>query len=358
MGQALTLNRASLVHLAPELWGERVVEALSGKSPPATIPREHLIFPQPARLVVVEEATAPSWSELEGARVLVDARPDEAARWPSLGQVAFAFFGAMAVTLALASLVPMGRGVLRSAMASLPPAPAAMPAALLLELPLEPDNDRFLDAAATIEPMEAAETVTIKLVEEEKAAASLIEVPLAESLAIEPSADEAPAVEAPRELRVARAPLAERRDNEERSELEGRSDPAPASSRGGLRRGAVDESAGVHAQGDTRARVGGGSLVFEREALRLPQSLSRGQVAIGLRRVAPMVSNCVTDAPRTTSVALTIEGASGRVTAARLSGPLAGTSEGRCVERALRQARFSRFADPAVALASYPLVLR
>ena len=72
-----------------------------------------------------------------------------------------------------------------------------------------------------------------------------------------------------------------------------------------------------------------------------------------------MVRNC-TDlaAPRTAPVSLTVHGDTGRVTGVQLRGPLAGTSEGDCIERALERARFPRFADPSHRVSSYPLVLR
>lgn len=355
-GPEILGRRSSLVHLAPEFWGERVAEQRGGKPPPATIPRERLAFPQRAQLVIVEDEEPPEWPEVDhpvdGAGLSDSPGKVDTGEWPSAGQVALAFFGALAVTLALASLVPVGRGLVRSALASLPPMPAAMPAALLAELPLEGGEDRFLEVSATIEPMAQAETFTIKLIEGEKADATVVEEPREEPEA-EPTAaavedDEEPARAARRLRRHARRATTEQ--------------PAAASSprrarpqRSGLRRDTAAQRSRDTANGD---RVGGAALVFERERLELPQTLSRGQVRIGLRRVSSMITNCVVDTSRTAPLSLTIEGRSGRVTAARLSGVLAGTAEGRCVERALSRARFPRFADSALELRGFPLVLR
>jgi hypothetical protein len=89
----------------------------------------------------------------------------------------------------------------------------------------------------------------------------------------------------------------------------------------------------------------------------LPQTLSRAQVASGLRSVAHLARNCGIDQD-TVRVTLTIDGATGQVREASLGGALTETIEGRCVTRAVQRARFPRFDEASLSVASFPLVLR
>jgi len=98
--------------------------------------------------------------------------------------------------------------------------------------------------------------------------------------------------------------------------------------------------------------------MFMRRDELMPRSPTTVQVRVGLRGVARLIRNCSPDGPRQAPLTLTISGDTGRVSAVRLGGPLGGTLEGDCVERALGRARFPRFAEPTHQLSSYPLVLR
>jgi hypothetical protein len=75
----------------------------------------------------------------------------------------------------------------------------------------------------------------------------------------------------------------------------------------------------------------------------LPETPPRDDVVRALRSVAGRVSACGGGARGVATTTLTLDGATGRVTAARVTGPFAGTAVGSCVARAVRGARFPRF---------------
>lgn len=89
----------------------------------------------------------------------------------------------------------------------------------------------------------------------------------------------------------------------------------------------------------------------------LPATLDRAQLVQGLRDVTRLARNC-SDTLDRAPVSFTIEGATGQVRSARIRGPLAGTAEGLCVERALQGAQFSRFTEPLQTVSSYTLIIR
>ncbi len=133
-------------------------------------------------------------------------------------------------------------------------------------------------------------------------------------------------------------------------------------------------SADSHVEKFTRARAGASepstarrsasadgdkAMVFSRDDLEIPRSLTCGQVSSGLRAVARQVRNCAQGEPdRLVRVSLTIRGESGRVVDASVLGYLGGTTSGACITRALRRARFPRFREQELELHAYPLVLR
>jgi len=101
------------------------------------------------------------------------------------------------------------------------------------------------------------------------------------------------------------------------------------------------------------------SMVFDRNELEVPSTLTRGQVNAGLRRVSRLVRNCSRSTPdRSVRVDMVIRGATGRVGDVRVRGFLGTTTAGACVTRALGRARFPRFQDPELSIDGYPLVLR
>jgi hypothetical protein len=87
------------------------------------------------------------------------------------------------------------------------------------------------------------------------------------------------------------------------------------------------------------------------------QSLSRSQVSYGLRQVAPAVRRCSLGEERTVRVDVTIDGDTGRVVAANVSGPDGGTSTGSCIARAVRTATFPRFDGDDLNVRGFPYVL-
>lgn len=82
---------------------------------------------------------------------------------------------------------------------------------------------------------------------------------------------------------------------------------------------------------------------------------SRAEIMAEMRRITPTVTRCVR-APGLATVSLRIEGSSGRVTRATVSGEHAGTSAGSCIARVVRSARFARFARESLEV-SYPFWL-
>lgn len=90
----------------------------------------------------------------------------------------------------------------------------------------------------------------------------------------------------------------------------------------------------------------------------LRESPSLAEVAAALGPTRSLLRNCVSDETSALTVDLAVEGATGRVWSARVLGPLAGSAEGRCVERALGTAQFPTFSDPSFVLRSYAIRLR
>ncbi|MEM6961884.1 MAG: GYF domain-containing protein, partial [Myxococcota bacterium] len=75
----------------------------------------------------------------------------------------------------------------------------------------------------------------------------------------------------------------------------------------------------------------------------LPEAPDRPAVLSALTRVAPQVAACGNGQHGTAFAAVTVSGASGRVTNVQVTGEFAGTAVGSCVARAVRGARFPRF---------------
>jgi hypothetical protein len=91
----------------------------------------------------------------------------------------------------------------------------------------------------------------------------------------------------------------------------------------------------------------------------IPRTLSRYQVTDALRQVSLLVRNCgVASSPDVALVDVVVSGSTGRVVGATVREPLRRTSEGRCISRAVRQARFPRFQDEALNVPAFPFVLR
>jgi hypothetical protein len=92
------------------------------------------------------------------------------------------------------------------------------------------------------------------------------------------------------------------------------------------------------------------------------QPPTRAQLVEALRAVAPLVLNCGSGAEAAVSrevrVDATFGGETGRVSRVTVVGPLAGTAEGACVERAVRRARVPTFGGDEVDVASYPFRIR
>jgi hypothetical protein len=75
----------------------------------------------------------------------------------------------------------------------------------------------------------------------------------------------------------------------------------------------------------------------------LPEMPSRDAVLRALRGASDEVAACAPGDAGTATVRVVIEGATGRVRSATVSGDLAGTEAGSCVARAVRDVRFERF---------------
>ena len=95
--------------------------------------------------------------------------------------------------------------------------------------------------------------------------------------------------------------------------------------------------------GGARARPSGGSSGASES---LPDTPPRDAVGTTLRSVEGAVQRCGEGQHGVAMTAVTISGATGRVTSANVSGQFAGTPIGSCVARAVRGARFPRFSRP------------
>lgn len=137
--------------------------------------------------------------------------------------------------------------------------------------------------------------------------------------------------------------------------------PAPAAggspSRGGrelddLLAGAIGPGGPAPAKAATPppAAAGGGSG--------LPAKLSRAQVQAGMRTVAGAVARCGRGESGRVTVNVVIDGSSGRVSSAEVTGQFAGSAVGSCAARAVRGARFPRFSDSSLSVRGYPFVLQ
>jgi hypothetical protein len=89
--------------------------------------------------------------------------------------------------------------------------------------------------------------------------------------------------------------------------------------------------------------------------LALPTQPSREAIKVGIDAVRPAVQTCVGVLHGTSTARLTIA-STGRVTSATIEGAFAGTPEGSCMARALRNASFARFALPSLQV-TYPFRL-
>lgn len=89
------------------------------------------------------------------------------------------------------------------------------------------------------------------------------------------------------------------------------------------------------------------------------RTLSRFQITEALRAVNITVRNCVASGSTDrVLVDVVISGKTGRVASANVRGPLAHSPDGRCVSRAVSQARFPRFLDESLNVPSFPFSLR
>lgn len=123
--------------------------------------------------------------------------------------------------------------------------------------------------------------------------------------------------------------------------------------------GATPSTADDSAQQTERAPGQGSSVVHassERQharpqSHRLPQQPDRAQVIAAMAAVRPAVQACFGAAHGTATANVRILGSSGRVSTARVTGQAGGI--GSCIARAVRQARFPKFAMQALTI-SYP----
>jgi hypothetical protein len=95
-------------------------------------------------------------------------------------------------------------------------------------------------------------------------------------------------------------------------------------------------------------------------ASQLPETLTRDQVAAGMKLATAEVQACGRQYRQLGVITLrvAIDGRTGRVTAGRVEGPLASSPVARCVLSAVgHQARFPRFSRTPLTL-RYPFVLR
>jgi hypothetical protein len=75
----------------------------------------------------------------------------------------------------------------------------------------------------------------------------------------------------------------------------------------------------------------------------LPETPTRHQVLTTLRSLEGEVRMCAEGADGVVSTRLVVDGDTGRVTSATVSGDFAGTAIGSCAARVVRTARFPRF---------------
>jgi hypothetical protein len=87
----------------------------------------------------------------------------------------------------------------------------------------------------------------------------------------------------------------------------------------------------------------------------LPKSLTRAQVQSGLKRVAHKVKRCGKKSSGILMMRVVI-GKNGRVSQALPTGALAGSKTGKCAARAVRRARFPKFAGSRITV-TYPFRL-
>jgi hypothetical protein len=87
----------------------------------------------------------------------------------------------------------------------------------------------------------------------------------------------------------------------------------------------------------------------------LPAQPSRDQVSAALNAVVPALQKCVGDRHDTADVTLTVR-PGGFVSYAVVSGAYAGSTEGSCIARAVKAAKFPAFSDPSVRI-TYPFQL-
>lgn len=87
------------------------------------------------------------------------------------------------------------------------------------------------------------------------------------------------------------------------------------------------------------------------ERIRLPGELTRGDIVNAMSRIKPRAEQCFaeTKTPSLINVKLTVA-SSGRVTAAKVQGDVAGTPAGDCLEAAARAATFRSFNRPSLTL--------
>lgn len=102
--------------------------------------------------------------------------------------------------------------------------------------------------------------------------------------------------------------------------------------------------------------AGGGTPAPTASDTALPDQPGRDQVGAALRAVQTAVGACGAGEHGMATTQITVDGASGRVTNAVVSGQFAGTPVGSCVARAARSARFPRFRNPTFSV-SFPFRL-
>jgi hypothetical protein len=94
-------------------------------------------------------------------------------------------------------------------------------------------------------------------------------------------------------------------------------------------------------------------------ASNLPKRLSPGKIRGGVGRIMGSARACGRryKIPGTCRVQVVIRGSTGRVSGVSILGTFRGTPTGRCVARAFRRARFSKFSNASQSFV-FPLVFR
>jgi hypothetical protein len=165
-----------------------------------------------------------------------------------------------------------------------------------------------------------------------------------------PAAPAEPVVEAPREVTLpppAPAPRSRRARNAVTTREVPRTvepEPAPAPAAAGEVGAVVDLALGLD------------EPLTPAPAAALPASPSRAEVLSALRGVSEPVARCGLLRGGRVTVDATVHGPTGRVTSVSVSGDDAG-EVGACVERAVRGARFPRFADESFTIRGFPYTL-